>query len=246
MEYSFDIDLATKLGADEAIMLRNLIYWIFKNKVNDTNYYDGKYWTYNSSKAFSKLFPFWSERQIRRILLSLMNKNVIITGNYNSNLYNRTLWYALTDEYEYLLFCKDDKYALPSENFHLTEWKNGNLKKVKSFNTNNKPNSKPNICINNGENFSKFSNIINDWFEYKQSRNETYKSEKSKQLLLKKLIELSGDSVEAAEQIVEQSIANNWSGLFELKNKNNTKRTVGIEPEKAADYSLGWQGEKLH
>lgn len=57
-----------------------------------------------------------------------------------------------------------------------------------------------------------------DWIEYKKSRRETYKSEKSKQACYNKLVNLSGGNPEIAKQIVEQSMANNWAGLFELKN----------------------------
>ena len=68
MTYSFDTELAQKLGVNEAIMLQNIVFWLLKNKANGSNYYDGRYWTYNSHKAFKELFPFWTENQIRRIL----------------------------------------------------------------------------------------------------------------------------------------------------------------------------------
>ena len=68
MTYSFDIEIAQEIGVDEAIMLQNIIFWLVKNKANGTNHYDGRYWTYNSHKAFKELFPFWTENQIRRIL----------------------------------------------------------------------------------------------------------------------------------------------------------------------------------
>ena len=102
MTYSFDTELAQKLGVNEAILLQNIVFWLLKNKANNSNYYDGRYWTYNSHKAFKELFPFWTENQIRRILESLFEKGVILKGDYNSSPYDKTKWYALSDKYAYL------------------------------------------------------------------------------------------------------------------------------------------------
>lgn len=101
--YSFDIKNAEEYGVEESIVLQNLIFWINKNKANGKHSYDGKTWTYNSIKAFTELFPFWSDRQIERILKSLKDQNVILTGNYNESPYDKTTWYALTNENKYLI-----------------------------------------------------------------------------------------------------------------------------------------------
>ena len=103
MTYSFDTELAQKLGVNEAILLQNIVFWLLKNKANCSNYHDGRYWTYNSHKAFKELFPFWTENQIRRILESLFEKGVILKGDYNSSPYDKTKWYALSDKYAYLI-----------------------------------------------------------------------------------------------------------------------------------------------
>ena len=97
MEYSFNTEHAEKYGVPEAIIIRNLMYWVAKNKANAVNEYDGDTYTYNSVKAFNELFPFWSERQISRILKSLQEQNVIKSGNYNKAKYDRTKWYAFVD-----------------------------------------------------------------------------------------------------------------------------------------------------
>jgi len=58
-----------------------------------------------------------------------------------------------------------------------------------------------------------------DWLEYKRQRGEKYKTQKSLQLCYTKLKNLcNGDSL-IAQKIIEQSQSNNWSGFFELKNK---------------------------
>jgi hypothetical protein len=95
MNHSFNIDIASKYGVIPAVLLENLAFWILKNKANEKNFYDGDFWTYNSIKAFSKLFPYLSEKQIRLGLKKLIEAKLIKTGQYNKNSYDRTMWYAL-------------------------------------------------------------------------------------------------------------------------------------------------------
>ncbi len=58
------------------------------------------------------------------------------------------------------------------------------------------------------------------WLDYKQERKQSYKSATSLKMCYKKLLEISEYNPDTALAIVEQSIANNWSGLFCLKNKD--------------------------
>ena len=51
-------------------------------------------------------------------------------------------------------------------------------------------------------------------------------------IMAKKLAEMSHGTIDIAKQIVEQSIANNWRGLFPLKENNvsETKGMIAIDP----------------
>ena len=111
MKYMFDVELAKKYGLEEAIFLENLIFWVIRNRANQTNYFDGRTWTYNSVRAFNVLFPFWTTKQIRRVLDSLLKQGVIVKGNYNQNPYDRTLWYALAEEDTFI--CQYGQVDLP-------------------------------------------------------------------------------------------------------------------------------------
>lgn len=117
MNHSFDIDVAVKYGVNEAILIENMRFWIAKNKANNRHFYEGRYWTYNSIKAYSELFPYWTSNQVRRIIQGLVSQGVIIVGNHNSNPYDRTQWYAL------------------NEQMHLADLPNGNAKNAKSSNS---------------------------------------------------------------------------------------------------------------
>lgn len=97
--FVFDDEIAVKYGVDSAIMIWNLSYWIEHNEANGMHFHDGRTWTFNSVEAFTKIFPFWSRGQIRRILKSLEDNGVIMTGNYNQSTYDRKIWYAFTDQF---------------------------------------------------------------------------------------------------------------------------------------------------
>ena len=112
--YSFDTVHAEKWGVDEAIMLHNILFWLRQNRANHKNKHqaiittiadgveiqkhESRTWTYNSARAYAELFPFWSEKQVERVLGSLLRQLVLIRGNFNKTGYDRTYWYALVDE----------------------------------------------------------------------------------------------------------------------------------------------------
>ena len=73
------------------------------------------------------------------------------------------------------------------------------------------------------ENFvsEEFEYAFNLWLCYKKERNEMYKNNRSLKVCYNQLVRLSGNVPEVARAIVEQSIAREWKGLFELKEKSN-------------------------
>lgn len=63
------------------------------------------------------------------------------------------------------------------------------------------------------------------WKKYKhEEHGDRYKSPKTESAAIKKLYELSGGNEDTAKQIIENSIANQYKGLFAIKNMNNAKQ----------------------
>ena len=118
MEHSFNIELAKEYGILEAILLKNIWFWIEKNRANEKNFYDGTYWTYNSTRAFNELFPYASESSIKRALKSLQEKGIIKTGNYNKIAYDRTLWYATTEKGKSILHTGEMDFTSRGNGFY--------------------------------------------------------------------------------------------------------------------------------
>lgn len=114
MFHAFNIQDAEKFGIVEATLLANIRYWIEHNRANGNNYYDGRYWTYNSINSWTKLFPYLTAKQIRKALQNLIEADILVTGNYNYHAYDRTLWYSINDP-EVNSICPTGKMDLPYE-----------------------------------------------------------------------------------------------------------------------------------
>jgi len=93
----FDVALAEKYGPIESIILSNLCFWIEKNQHNRKNYHKGRYWVYNSTAAFEKIFSYLNKDQIRRVLDKLHKQGALYIDNFNKIGYDRTLWYSVSD-----------------------------------------------------------------------------------------------------------------------------------------------------
>ena len=100
MNHSFDVDIAVEYGVNAAIILQSIAWWCARSRANDIHFHDGYYWTYNSNRAFQELFPYISGKQISNAIEKLVSDGLIIKGNYNKNVYDRTLWYAVTKKGE--------------------------------------------------------------------------------------------------------------------------------------------------
>lgn len=92
------MDIAVAHGADVAIFVHNLVYWVEKNAANGKHFHDGRYWTYNSTKALCEMYPLWSKDQLRHIIKKAEAAGLVLTGNYNAKPMDRTLWYSPSDE----------------------------------------------------------------------------------------------------------------------------------------------------
>ena len=83
-----------------------------------------------------------------------------------------------------------------------------------------------------------FIPIVEKWLLYKKEKKQEYKGQTSINTFCKKLIEYSNGDAIIAEAIIEQSIANNWAGIFELKNNNN-----GNKQQNGLDADAQWRAE---
>jgi uncharacterized protein YdaU (DUF1376 family) len=123
-------------------------------------------------------------------------------------------------------FNSSDATALPRD----SQPKTNNQKPYKRKN-----NKKENIDFVD----EKFKSIFECWLNYKKDRNENYKSDTSLKMCYEKLLKLSNDNPNTAKEIVENSIANNYAGLFEIKKFNQSKtNNNGLSKSYGSDIPL--------
>ena len=215
MKHWFDVDIAKQLGINSAILLENIYFWIKKNEANKKHYHDGKYWTYNSVEAFTKLFPYFTYDSIRYSLEKLEKAGFIITGNYNQMPMDKTKWYALTEKAYSLL-----------ENSHmdLGFFPDGNGETPKAI-----PDNKTDKEKKESKEPS-YDEIIDEKFTSEDLR-ETFREFMQMRAFIKKPIttnralvrminrlqKFAGDNIEIATAILDQSIRNNWQDIYPLK-----------------------------
>ena len=138
MQHLFDVEVAKVIGVEEAIFLKNMAYWVLLNKANKRNFHENYYWTHNTLDAFTEIFPYWSRRQIERIINNLIKKKVIHKGNFNRNKNDRELWYTITENGAKLLNID----ISPNGEMDFTKRGNGFHQTVKCSIANNKPDNK--------------------------------------------------------------------------------------------------------
>lgn len=97
MQYQFDTRIAAAYSLEQAVFVHHIHYWVMSNEANGRNAFDGMHWTYNSAEALSKIFTFWTPRQIRRIAEKCKESGLVLTRQLSDNPRDRTLWYTVTE-----------------------------------------------------------------------------------------------------------------------------------------------------
>lgn len=96
--HAFNPTFAALYGVEEAILIAHFQYWINHNKRLGRNEHDGRTWMYSTREEIAAHFPYWNSDQVRRITDRLVEKKVLIKGNYNKIPMDKTLWYAFENE----------------------------------------------------------------------------------------------------------------------------------------------------
>lgn len=142
MTHLFNTDIAMEYGLEEAILLENLYFWVQKNKANNKNCFEGKFWTYNSVKAFNDLFCYITPSKIVRALKKLEDEGLVESGCFNENKYDHTKWYTVTEKAK--SFFENAKSNLQNEK-SISQYDESIDTNCKISITDNKPNNKTQI-----------------------------------------------------------------------------------------------------
>ena len=245
--YHFDTELASIYGVEEAILIYNLQFWINKNKANSCHQYDGRTWTYNSYKAFAKLFPFWNPGKIRRVIKSLVDKGVIVEGNYNKMKADRTKWYAFTEETGPIYKsdspcvgsdspcvgsdspCVGSGAPIPDTKHSYNKQHISNPKREDGESSQSKPLLPIEIALRDSQYAQWMREVpfLAAWADWEQHRKE--KRQKLTPSTTKKQLAMFSKLDEAtAIAMIDQSITKGWIGLVELQDRKD--QSSGSKP----------------
>lgn len=168
---------------------------------------DGRDSMYN---ALNELIKYgYIKRIIRR-----NDKGVIIDTDY---------YCSDEGEYQKLLDTDNPPTDYPDTDYPDTGIADDNNKDNSNKDYNNKEKLKKEIDISLIPDLdNSYIPLITEWIEYKTERKEKYKQTGINKFY-KRLIELSGNNKQKAQKIIDQSIACNYSGIFELKDKSQYK-----------------------
>ena len=87
--------LAREIGLNEALILQQINYWIEINKKSGKNYHDGKYWTYNSIRAWQENdFDYMSFDTVKRTFSKLEKAGYLLVKDPR----DKTKWYTINND----------------------------------------------------------------------------------------------------------------------------------------------------
>ena len=229
MIHVFDTDVAKKYGVNAAIILQNIAYWIMQNEANETNFYDGRYWTFNSKRAYGELFPYMTAKQIRTAIEKLIEDGVLVTGNYNKLAYDRTAWYSLTEKGKSI--CRIGQMEHP--------------KTANGFSTEGKPipdiNPDVTTVVTSGKKKERKNNsfdsiiaayttdaevteLLQEWLKVRKAKRAAM-TDRAIQMNIDKLDKIAAESNMTVTEYLKEIICRGWAAFYQIKNFTGTGRT---------------------
>lgn len=97
MMHALETEIAADVGVSAAIVLNHIVYWCEKNKSENRNFHDGRYWMYSSNQTIADNIPYLGIATIKRALSCLIDNGYVQVGNYNKATFDRTYWYTPSD-----------------------------------------------------------------------------------------------------------------------------------------------------
>lgn len=235
MLHSFNPEVAVDVGIEAAILYQNIQYWCEKNRLNNKNFHDGYYWTYNSVKAFCEMFPYMSKDIISRNLKKLESFGYIKTGVFNDVGFDRTKWFAdIRNPCDTIVSSISEKCEMD-----LAEMQNGfseNQKPIPNINTNINTDSKHkkerkketfDEVLDSVDLIRENPDLREAFIEYIKMRKLIKKplTDRALKLNINEAYKLSRGNAKKMQAIVEQSIQHSWAGMYDIKEKAQNKET---------------------
>ena len=223
MQYYFDVELAERYSVDEAVFVHNIAYWCWKNECNGKNMHDGVAWTYNTTTALVKLFPFWTRSQIERIIKKCVEHGLLLVSINNKKAMDRTRSFAITENVKCIYRNREMDFTESGKPFTDSE------KCYKE--TDNKPNSntdsmelfgvlpkelKPKLMDFVGGS-QELAEAFDGFLQMRQSKKKPIRTDRALTLTLNRLKEYSNGDKHAMAQMLDASTESCWDKVYPLR-----------------------------
>lgn len=248
-------------------MLSNIVYWLKENHANNRNVHEGRVWTYNSRKAFTEIFPYWTDKQIYRILQSLIEQGALLAGMFSEDKRDRTMWYSVTDDIYASCIVPNGTVHCPKTDSPLSQ--NGQC--ILLYDTDNKQqiintdkNILPPIIPLKGESPKKpkadFKKLADDfvatieeddwreliayWLDYKIDIKKPLKCQKSLSMFANRLKRESGGDIERAREFIDRAVSQGWQDIHPDAGKSYYEQKKDYEKREDERKTREWKAQE--
>lgn len=248
LEHHFPPLIAEKYGVNAAIFLRDIFHWCETNRNNGENFHEGRWWTYQTMKGLCLRHTYWTKNQMEHIIRNCREKGALLSGHFGENQFDRTCWYALTDEALSL-------FGAPSSSSEISEMDSreipaASLKNQKcnidKYKTENKTYTPlPPVPEAEGKAVSAASRDeagevldryagedgelrerLEEFREVRRQKKKPLRTRRAASILTGKLDRLSGGDRAAKLELLDTAILHGWDSVYPLKEDGGPPGTV--------------------
>ncbi len=239
LEHHFPPLIAEKYGVNAAIFLRDIFHWCETNRNNGENFHEGRWWTYQTMKGLCLRHTYWTKNQMEHIIRTCREKGALLSGHFGENQFDRTCWYALTDEALAL-------FGVPSSSSEISEMDSleipaSSLKNQKcnidKYKTENKTYTPlPPVPETKGKTVSAASRDeagevldryagedgelrerLEEFREVRRQKKKPLRTRRAASILTGRLDRLSGGDRAAKLELLDTAILHGWDSVYPLK-----------------------------
>ena len=140
--HSFSVDLAKEIGLAEALLLQHFYFWYQHARNLPDMCREGRVWFFRSVKEMREVFPYLSDANIRTAIQHLIDRGLVVKGDFSSASMYKATWYSLNDS-------AIQEFDTTQSQNPFIESRNGFIDSGKSISNKNKDNRKDSSKKNN-------------------------------------------------------------------------------------------------
>lgn len=237
LEHHFPPLIAEKYGVNAAIFLRDIYHWCETNQNNGENFYEGRWWTYQTMKGLCLRHTYWTKNQMEHIIRTCKEKGALLSGHFGENQFDRTCWYALTDEALALFgapastseISEMDSREIPASSLknqkcNIDKYKTENKAYTSLPPTTEKPEKAVRTLDDAGEFLDGYAGEdgelrerLEEFREVRKRKKKPLQTRRAAAILTGRLDRLSGGDRQMKLELLDTSILHGWDSVYPLK-----------------------------